>query len=68
VRGLRSLFSPEDMSASSDAVLIGGDEAALKILRELQSIGVRVALDDLGKGYSSLSYPRRFPFDKNRNR
>ncbi len=48
----------------TEAVLIGDDEAALKILHQLKSIGVRVALDDFGTGYSSLSYLRRFPFDK----
>jgi diguanylate cyclase (GGDEF)-like protein len=48
----------------TEAVLIGDDEAALKILHELRSIGVQVALDDFGTGYSSLSYLRRFPFDK----
>lgn len=48
----------------TEAVLIGDDEQALKILHELKEIGVRVALDDFGTGYSSLSYLRRFPFDK----
>jgi EAL domain-containing protein (putative c-di-GMP-specific phosphodiesterase class I) len=34
------------------------------VLHELRAIGVRVALDDFGAGYSSLSYLQRFPFDK----
>jgi EAL domain-containing protein (putative c-di-GMP-specific phosphodiesterase class I) len=33
---------------------------ALKALREL---GVRIAIDDFGKGYSSLAYLKRFPID-----
>ena len=48
----------------TEAVLIGDDEAALKVLHELRAIGVRIALDDFGTGYSSLSYLRRFPFDR----
>lgn len=52
------------MCGVTEAVLIGDDDAALKILYEMKSMGVRVALDDFGTGYSSLSYLRRFPFDK----
>jgi EAL domain-containing protein (putative c-di-GMP-specific phosphodiesterase class I) len=32
--------------------------------RPLREIGVRVALDDFGIGYSSLGYLRSFPFDR----
>ena len=48
----------------TEAVLIHDDEAALTILHQLRSIGVRIVLDDFGTGYSSLSYLKRFPFDK----
>ncbi|MET0722594.1 MAG: EAL domain-containing protein [Tardiphaga sp.] len=48
----------------TEAVLIRDDEAALAILHQLRAIGVRIALDDFGIGYSSLSYLQRFPFDK----
>jgi diguanylate cyclase (GGDEF)-like protein/PAS domain S-box-containing protein len=30
----------------------------------LSELGVRISLDDFGKGYSSLEYLRRFPLDK----
>jgi diguanylate cyclase (GGDEF)-like protein/PAS domain S-box-containing protein len=48
----------------TEAVLIRDDEAALAVLHQLRAIGVRIALDDFGTGFSSLSYLKRFPFDK----
>ena len=39
------------------------EEMALK-LRQLKSLGVKIAMDDFGTGFSSLSYLLRFPFDK----
>jgi diguanylate cyclase (GGDEF)-like protein len=36
---------------------------AESILHELKSLGVHVAIDDFGIGYSSLAYLHRFPFD-----
>jgi diguanylate cyclase (GGDEF)-like protein len=35
----------------------------LRILNELQEIGVSIAIDDFGTGHSSLSYLKRFPID-----
>jgi EAL domain-containing protein (putative c-di-GMP-specific phosphodiesterase class I) len=48
----------------TEGVLIDDFSRAVSILRRLKSIGVRIALDDFGAGYSSLSYLRAFPFDK----
>lgn len=48
----------------TEAVLISDDETTLATLHELRSLGVKIALDDFGVGYSSLSYLHRFPFDK----
>ncbi|MBI4997571.1 MAG: EAL domain-containing protein [Rhodocyclales bacterium] len=36
-------------------------DEALDTLRELSSMGVRLAIDDFGIGYSSLSHLKRFP-------
>ena len=38
-------------------------EAALDRLRTLKSLGVQLAIDDFGMGYSSLSSLERFPID-----
>jgi diguanylate cyclase (GGDEF)-like protein len=48
----------------TESVLLADDETALLILGELRRLGVKIALDDFGIGYSSLSYLRRFHFDK----
>jgi EAL domain-containing protein (putative c-di-GMP-specific phosphodiesterase class I) len=37
--------------------------ANLDRLHELKSLGVRLAIDDFGIGYSSLAYLHRFPID-----
>ena len=36
----------------------------LATLHQLRQLGVRIAMDDFGRGYCSLSYLRSFPFDK----
>jgi diguanylate cyclase (GGDEF)-like protein len=48
----------------TESVMLDIGGAALAILRNLREIGVRVALDDFGIGYSSLGYLRSFPFDR----
>ncbi len=38
-------------------------ESASSALSKLKSLGIKLAMDDFGKGYSSLSYLHQFPFD-----
>lgn len=48
----------------TEGVLIDDFAGAIAILRRIKALGVRVAMDDFGAGYSSLSYLQSFPFDK----
>ncbi len=48
----------------TEALLLEHTEDTLKILNQLHTLGVRIAMDDFGTGYSSLSYLQKFPFDK----
>lgn len=48
----------------TETALVRDLNRALATLRQLKSFGVRIAMDDFGIGYSSLSNLRAFPFDK----
>ncbi len=47
----------------TESILVQNPEAAISTLRELNALGVALAIDDFGVGYSSLSQLKRFPFD-----
>ncbi len=48
----------------TEGVLIDNPDEMVKRIEDLHDLGVRVALDDFGSGYSNLSYLQRFPLDK----
>ena len=48
----------------TETALLTAEEAVLRVMQRLREKGVAFALDDFGIGYSSLTYLRRFPFDK----
>jgi diguanylate cyclase (GGDEF)-like protein/PAS domain S-box-containing protein len=48
----------------TEGVLIDDFSRAVSILHRLKALGVQIAMDDFGSGYSSLSYLHAFPFDK----
>ncbi len=47
----------------TESVLMKGAASTESILKALRARGVRVAVDDFGTGYASLSYLRKFPID-----
>jgi len=47
----------------TETVLMQDTEATISVLRALRGLGVRLAIDDFGIGFSSLSYLRRLPVD-----
>ncbi len=48
----------------TETVFLNDSEETLSSLNTIREMGVRIAMDDFGIGYSSLSYLRNFPFDK----
>ena len=47
----------------TESALLADAEAALEVVNEIKSFGVRIAIDDFGTGYSSMVYLKRFPVD-----
>ena len=47
----------------TETILMQNPETAAAMLGEIERMGVHIALDDFGVGYSSLSYLKRFPID-----
>jgi diguanylate cyclase (GGDEF)-like protein len=47
----------------SESLMTRDIEKTVRILRELKAIGVRIAIDDFGRGYVSLAAVQHFPID-----
>ena len=48
----------------TESALMQVEAEAVEIMDAIKALGVHIALDDFGTCYSSLTYLRRFPFDR----
>lgn len=48
----------------TESILFQNEEATVKSLQSLRSLGVRLSIDDFGTGYSSLAYLKRLAVHK----
>lgn len=57
-------FDPDYLEIEiTESTTLQDDEETAIVLRDIRSMGVRIALDDFGAGYSSLRYFTRLPLD-----
>ena len=45
----------------TESMVMHNPEQSVRIMAELQAMGIRLDIDDFGVGYSSLAYLKRFP-------
>lgn len=48
----------------TEELLIQDETTTWNVLQQLRSVGIQIALDDFGSGYSSIGYLHKFDFDK----
>jgi len=69
ITNVKRIIHENDLDSSlleieiTETSLIENEEMAIKVIRELRDIGIKVSLDDFGTGYSALSYLKHFKVD-----
>ncbi len=48
----------------TETVLLQSNAGNVSVMHQLRDLGIGMVMDDFGIGYSSLSYLRRFPFER----
>ena len=57
-------FDPSNLIVEiTESAMMCDIDAAVRELRSLKELGLRIAIDDFGTGYSSLAYLQRLPID-----
>ncbi|HTN41433.1 MAG TPA: EAL domain-containing protein [Asticcacaulis sp.] len=70
VAGVRALldetgFDPKRLILEvTETAFLGDPDRVRQLFNDLRAMGIKLALDDFGVGYSSLTALHRFPFDK----
>jgi len=70
VAGVRALldetgFDPKRLILEvTETAFLGDPDRVRQLFNDLRAMGIKLALDDFGVGYSSLTSLHRFPFDK----
>lgn len=55
---------PQDIEFEiTESMILNNTELVTKSISILKELGIKIILDDFGKGYSSLSYLTQYPFD-----
>lgn len=66
---VKSALANSQISASSlrleitESSLVKDHKKSLRIMNQLNRLGIKLSLDDFGTGYSSLQYLKKFPID-----
>lgn len=60
-----SQIAPESLCLEiTETAMMADPEHAMRVLGELDHLGVKLSIDDFGTGYSSLSYLKKLPVDE----
>lgn len=68
VNNVRNVLACYSLSATqihfeiTETTLMNADSGNLRVLRELNNLGIKLWIDDFGTGYSSFSYLHKFQF------
>jgi EAL domain-containing protein (putative c-di-GMP-specific phosphodiesterase class I) len=69
IDGVQEILRETGLAAQSlvleltEGVLMEDAESTVSVLQQLKNLGIGIAVDDFGTGFSSLSYLRQFPID-----
>ncbi|OZG71147.1 PAS domain S-box protein [Hahella sp. CCB-MM4] len=67
---IKQIFEETSMDPSllkieiTESMVMANVDQAIKTMKQIKDMGIKLSMDDFGTGYSSLGYLKRFPFDQ----